>query len=218
MESFDRPRRLIILFLLFPTVVFAQHNQWVIDHHDYFHGLEAINSDLLVNVVIEIPAGSNEKWEVSKETGHLEWEIRQDTFRIVPYLPYPANYGMIPRTFLPLDEGGDDDPLDVFLLGPARNRGEVMKGRLVGVIKTLDGGEQDDKLIAIDQESWFYAVHSLEDLKTQFPGALNILITWLENYKGEGVMEIQYAGDETEAMELLEKSMRTYEQMYGRKN
>ena len=218
MKHGNCPGRLVILLLLLPTVVLSQQNQWIIDHHDFFHGFEAMDADLLVNVVVEIPAGSNEKWEVSKETGHLEWEIRQDTFRVVPYLPYPANYGMIPGTFLHLEDGGDNDPLDIFLLGPVKKRGEVTKGRVVGVIKTLDGGEQDDKLIAIDPESWFYAVHSLEDLQTLFPGALDILITWLENYKGPGIMEIQSIGGETEAMELLGKSMRTFERMYGRNN
>ena len=218
MKHYKRSGCLLLLLLVVPVFALAQESRHIIDAHDFFHGFEAMDADSYVNVVVEIPAGSNEKWEVSKETGHLEWETRQDTFRVVPYLPYPANYGMIPRTFLPLEEGGDNDPLDAFLLGPAHNRGDVIKGRLVGVIKTLDKGEQDDKLIAVDPESWFHAVHSLQDLQAHFPGVLEILVTWLQNYKGEGVMELQYTGDETETMELLEKSMRTYEHIYGGKN
>jgi len=218
MKHYKRSGCLLLLLLVVPVFALAQQYRHIIDEHDFFHGFEAMDADSYVHVVVEIPAGSNDKWEVSKETGHLEWEIRQDTFRVVPYLPYPANYGMIPRTFLPQEEGGDNDPLDVFLLGPAHNRGDVVKGRLVGVIKTLDKGEQDDKLIAVDPESWFHAVHSLEDLQVQFPGALEILVTWLQNYKGEGIMEIQYAGDGAEAMKLLKKSMRSYNSIHSRSN
>ena len=155
MKHGNRPGRLVILLLLFPTVVFGQKNQWIIDHHDFFHGFEAMDADSLVHMVVEIPAGSNEKWEVSKETGHLEWEIRQDTFRVVPYLPYPANYGMIPGTFLHLEDGGDNDPLDIFLLGPVKKRGEVTKGRVVGVIKTLDGGNKMINLLLLTPKAGF---------------------------------------------------------------
>ncbi|MCA9215002.1 MAG: ADP-ribosylglycohydrolase family protein, partial [Planctomycetales bacterium] len=46
----------------------------------------------LVNIVVEIPAGTNAKWEVDKQTGRLEWDIRDGKPRVVKYLPYPGNY------------------------------------------------------------------------------------------------------------------------------
>lgn len=71
-----------------------------------------------INVVIEIPVGTNEKFEVDKVTGQLKLEILKDGKpRLVNYLPYPFNYGMVPRTLLPKHLGGDGDPLDVVVLG-----------------------------------------------------------------------------------------------------
>jgi len=60
---------------------------------------------------------------------------------------------MIPQTLLSKENGGDGDPLDVIILGPSISRGSVVKAHLIGVLKLLDGGEQDDKLIAIIDNS-----------------------------------------------------------------
>ena len=73
--------------------------------------------------MIEIPTGTTAKWEVVKPSGELRWEFDQGRPRVVRYLGYPGNYGMIPRTLLPKEEGGDGDPLDVVVLGPAVPRG-----------------------------------------------------------------------------------------------
>ena len=71
-----------------------------------------------IQVVIEIPTGTTAKWEVDKSDGLLHWQIKNGNPRIVEYLGYPGNYGMIPRTLLAKDSGGDGDPLDVIVLGP----------------------------------------------------------------------------------------------------
>ena len=113
--------------------------------NDYQPQLE--NGD--VNVVVEVPAGTTGKWEVTKPEGELRWEVRDGKPRVVQYLGYPANYGMIPRTLLPKDLGGDGDPLDVVILGNAVPRGSVIPARLIGVMIMIDAGEQDDKLIAV---------------------------------------------------------------------
>jgi len=184
-----------------------------ISTNDFLRDFPALTEDGLVNMVIEIPAGSNQKWEVEKEHGHLEWEVAGDTLRVVPYLPYPANYGMVPRTWLPIEEGGDDDPLDVILLGPAVERGTVVPVRLVGVLKMLDGGEQDDKLIAVDPGSWFGTVHTLDDLKELFPGVIPILTEWFGSYKGGNVVEIQDVENESAATDILKRSIQAYQEL-----
>jgi inorganic pyrophosphatase len=185
-------------------------NPTVIREFDYLHGFEALTPSGLVNILIEIPAGSNQKWEVNKDTGHLEWQVVGDSLRVIPYLPYPANYGMVPGTWLPFEDGGDNDPIDIFLLGPAHERGTVQKGRVIGVIKMIDGGEQDDKLIAIDPDSWFYSVETVEQLTTQFPGIIDILTVWLANYKGEGVIEIESVKEYNEAFDILMKAVDSF--------
>ena len=203
-------------FLIFVLVIFSVScSQPTVDEkrieiHNFLKDFTALTDEGLVNAVIEIPAGSNQKWEVDKDTGHLAWEVRGDSLRVIPYLPYPANYGMVPQTWLPEHLGGDNDPLDLFVLGPKLERGSVTGVRLIGVIKMLDGGEQDDKLVAVDPNSWFDTVHSLGDLHEQFPGISEILITWLENYKGEGFVEIEGIGDENEANNILNQSIESY--------
>lgn len=171
---------------------------------------EATNPDGTVNVVVEIPAGTTAKWEVSKEDGMLRWEFRDGKPRRVAYLAYPANYGMIPRTLLPEEEGGDGDPLDAVVLGPALSRGSIARGRLIGVLKLLDGGEQDDKLVVASANTVFAQVDSLMALDASFPGVTTILKTWFTNYKGPGAMEWLGFGDAAEAGRLLTTATMAY--------
>jgi inorganic pyrophosphatase len=176
--------------------------------HHFLNDFPAIINDSLVNIVIEIPAGCNQKWEVNKQNGFLEWQrIGKDSLRMVQYLPYPANYGMIPGTLLPASEGGDNDPLDVFLLGVSQERGSVVQGRVVGVIRMLDQGMFDDKLIAVPVNDWHYPVNTLAHLDSLYPGISQILVTWLANYKGPGVVQITGIEDEVAAWAILQKSL-----------
>ena len=163
-----------------------------------------------VQVVVEIPAGTCQKWEVDKNSGNLEWEFREEKPRIVNYLGYPGNYGMIPRTLLPEEKGGDGDPLDVIVLGPAVPRGTVLQARLIGALKMLDGGERDDKLIAVMPDSHFADIGSLEELEDRYKGILRILDLWFSNYKGAGVMESVGMADEKEARKVLEEAIDAY--------
>jgi inorganic pyrophosphatase len=173
-------------------------------------GHPARAADGAVNVVVEIPAGTNAKWETAKDGEGLVWEFEDGRPRVVRYLPYPANYGMVPGTRLALDEGGDGDPLDVVLLGPARARGTVVAGRLVGVLRLLDGGEQDDKLLAVDLSGPLGGVGELAELERDFPGVAQILETWFAHYKGPGRIETRGFGDRAEASAILERAERTF--------
>lgn len=150
-----------------------------------FADYPATNQDSTINVVIEIPAGTLEKYELNKNTQKIEWEIRDKKPRIVQYLAYPANYGFIPNTILPKAKGGDGDPLDVLVLGAAIERESIIKAKPIGILKLLDSGEKDDKIIAISSNSPFSEIKNLEELKNKFPGILNILEIWFENYKGK---------------------------------
>ncbi len=177
---------------------------------NFWSGYPATSGEL-VNVVVEIPAGSNAKWEVDKSDGSLRWEIRDGKPRVVQYLAYPANYGMIPRTLLPKELGGDGDPLDVFLLGPAQPRGSLVPARLLGVLQLLDGGEQDDKLIALAVDAPMPGVSSLAELDEKYPGVSRILEIFMTGYKGPGEIESRgYSGRE-KARAVLDSAMQAYE-------
>ena len=213
---------LLLFFVIIDCVNEKDYNlnkesklQTQISDKNYWHSISAINENNLINVVIEIPAGENAKWEVNKETGFLEWESRGDSLRVVDYLPYPANYGFVPGTYLPEYLGGDGDPVDVFVLGPRKSIGEVIPVRVVGLIKMIDNGEQDDKIIAVDPNSWFYSVNSLDDLESNYVGISHILLTWLEHYKGENVtVEIIGIENENEAFSLIESGIEAYNQAF----
>lgn len=168
------------------------------------------NNDKYVNVVVEIPAGTSQKWEVNKSTGNLEWEFRNGAPRTVSYLPYPGNYGFIPQTILPSEKGGDGDPLDVIVLGPSVERGSVIRCKIIGVLKLLDGGEQDDKLLAIMDESPLEEIDDLAELDDEFPGISDIIWLWFENYKGTGEMEALGFGSKASADSVLNFAIQSY--------
>jgi inorganic pyrophosphatase len=93
-----------------------------------------------VQVIIEIPAGSCTKYELDAKTGL----IFVDRFQSMPVV-YPTNYGSIPSTV-----GPDGDPLDALVI----TRQPVCPGALIrvrpsGILKMIDGGDVDDKIVAV---------------------------------------------------------------------
>ena len=146
----------------------------------------------------------------------INWEFKNGQPRIVHYLGYPSNYGTIPNTALPKSLGGDGDPLDVLVLGSAMVQGSVAQVRLIGGLKMLDGGEQDDKLIAVPvtEQSPFKNVHSIKQLQQQYPGVLTIIDTWFSNYKGAGAkVDIQGVLSKQQALDVLDKAVKYYKEI-----
>lgn len=176
--------------------------------------LPARNEDGTIRAIVEIPTGTSAKWEVSKENlNAVYWEYRDGAPRIVNYLGYPGNYGAIPGTALPRELGGDGDPLDVLILGQAVPRGEVVNVRLIGVLKMLDDGEQDDKLIAVlTEDSPFSHIESMAQLDAEYPGVSEIVGLWFANYKGpDGGMEAQGFAEADVAGQVLDAAAAQYE-------
>ena len=90
--------------------------------------------------VIEIPEGSSAKYELDKETGMLKMDRVLHTAT-----HYPANYGFIPRTL-----AEDHDPLDVLVLCSEKIYPlSLIRCYPIGVIRMVDSGENDEKIIAI---------------------------------------------------------------------
>jgi len=169
-----------------------------------------LNPDGSINVVVEIPTGTTEKWEVEKKDGSLRWEFKNGKPRIVDYLGYPGNYGMVPQTVLAKELGGDGDPLDVVLIGPALPRGSVVKAKVIGVFKMIDGKELDDKLIAVSEGTPFFQLNSVSELNKKYNGITQIIETWFLNYKGPGVVESKGFGDKEEAMAVLKAAAASF--------
>jgi inorganic pyrophosphatase len=182
----------------------------LVGEKSYLSGDEAINIDSTINVVVEIPAGTTQKWEVEKSTGELIWTLEGNKERVVNYLGYPGNYGMIPKTLLPKELGGDGDPLDVLILGASIKRGSVVKAKIIGVLKLLDRGEQDDKLIAVSSSSTFANIDTIEELQQEFDGIAEIIELWFTNYKGVGMMKSQGFASKQEAYRIFYQSINAY--------
>jgi inorganic pyrophosphatase len=106
--------------------------------------------------VIEIPLGSNVKYELDKNSGLIKMD------RVLySAVYYPANYGFIPQTL-----AEDDDPLDVLVLSQEGVAPlTLMPARAIGLMTMMDAGKKDHKIIAVatgDPE--FSAYHKPEDL------------------------------------------------------
>ena len=163
----------------------------------------ARNPDGSINVVVEIPAGTTAKLEVTADGSGIEQDQVDGRPRYVEYLGYPANYGMVPRTVEDPAAGGDGDPLDVVLLGPPLASGTVISARLIGVMRMVDSGERDDKLLAVLSQGAFASVTDAAQLDEQFPGVLAILRTWFSSYKGAGRMTVEDVADAAAARGVL---------------
>ncbi len=111
-----------------------------------------------INVVIEIPQGSQVKYEVDKASG----AIVVDRFLFTP-MAYPAAYGFIPNTL-----ADDGDPADALVLTPAAVvPGAVIRARPIGMLQMEDESGQDEKIICVPHDKihpQFKDIHAIEDL------------------------------------------------------
>lgn len=132
-----------------------------------------------VTVVIEIPAGSNDKVEIDKESGVFEIN------RVIQYLPYPVNYGFIPSTL-----AGDGDALDVLVLSKRLDTGTVLSAIPIATMILRDKGEMDDKVLLIPADSTLRVVpcDTWTCLQTEYPAIVQMLEIWFTTYKPAGVM------------------------------
>lgn len=158
-----------------------------------------------INVVIEIPMGSTQKIEFRRNIPGGAFEID----RIEPDLfAKPTNYGFIPQT---LDEDGDE--LDVLLVSPLQlTTGTFMKARVLGVMKFVDDGEVDDKIIAVpaDDRNSGNAYQTLEDLPQQLIEQLRFHFNHYKDLKKPGTTEVkEFAGLE-EAKKVIAEAIKRW--------
>jgi inorganic pyrophosphatase len=181
---------------------------------DMLRGSPSRAGEGCVHALVEIPTGTNEKWEVGQD-GLMRWDIKNGRPRVVAYLGYPGNYGIVPRTRLGEELDGDGDPLDIVVIGPAARRGELLVVRMIGVIRLVDDGEKDDKILAVPLEGAFGDIEELEQLERRHPGIQVILRTWFLNYKGPGKLQCGGFAGADAAEKLLragEESFRRHEE------
>ena len=152
-------------------------------------------------VVIEVPMGSKNKYELDKETGFL----RLDRV-LYSAVHYPANYGFIPRSYC-----DDADPLDALVLGqePVYPL-TIVEARAIGVMRMRDDKGIDDKIIAVHVDDPSYAdYHSIKDLP---PHRLRELQRFFMDYKTlEGkTVEVDEPLGREDAMRVLHEAIDLY--------
>jgi inorganic pyrophosphatase len=126
----------------------------------------------IIPAIIEVPKGSQVKYELDKESGLVKVD------RILySAVHYPANYGFIPQTYC-----DDNDPLDILVLGQESIYPlSIMRARPIGVMKMIDCGEADDKIIAIHEDDPEY--NGYTNISQLPPHILRILKRFFEDYK-----------------------------------
>ncbi len=153
-----------------------------------------------INVVVEIPTGSNHK---------IEWDRKNACFmldRIEPIaFAKPCNYGFIPQT---LDEDGDE--LDVLLItDQPLTTGIYTQAKVLGVMKFVDDGEVDDKIIAVvaDDRNSGDAIKSLEDLPKRLIEQIEFHFNHYKDLKKLGTTEVKEFAGSDEAKKVIKDSI-----------
>ena len=171
----------------------------------------------LVHVFVEITPFDLVKYEVDKASGYLKVDRAQRTSSLPP-----AIYGFIPRTFagprvarlMAGASGGDHDPLDICVLSerPITRAEVLLQARVVGGLPMLDGGEADDKVLAVLRDDPVYGdVGEIEDV----PAALvDRLVHYFATYKqprtGDVAVTVGEPYGRAHAEEVIEAAMQDY--------
>lgn len=188
-----------------------------------WHGLEVgPNPPRIVHAYIEITPFDLVKYEVDKSTGYIKVDRPQRTSSQPPTL-----YGFIPRTYCgqkvgklsPKAKHGDGDPLDICVLSerPISRTEVILNSRVVGGLQVVDGGEADDKIIAVLENDNFWG--TVEDIAGLPDILVDRLWHYFETYKmiagQKADLHIEKVYDCNHALKVVKASIADYELEYG---
>ena len=155
--------------------------------------------------MIEIPSGSRNKYELDKETGLLKLD------RVLSSaVHYPSDYGFIPRT---LHEDGD--PLDILVLLKEQTfAGCMIDVRPIGVLRMLDRGEPDDKILGVPlhdpaHEEFF----DIADIPQHLLREIEYFFSTYKDLEGKRVQAAGWEKSER-AMQIVSESIERYDRKY----
>ena len=157
-----------------------------------------------VNALIEIPYGSNIKYELDKESGAIVVD------RVLyGAMFYPANYGFVPNTL-----AKDGDPADILVLGSyPLQAGSVIKCRLIGMLIMEDEAGMDEKLLAVPVSKIDPSYEEIKTIQDLPKATLNRIKNFFETYKtlepGKWVKVKDFA-DKESASKMLAEAIENY--------
>lgn len=160
----------------------------------------------LVKGIIEIPKGKRAKYELDKESGLL----RLDRV-LYSSVYYPHNYGFIPQTYC-----DDKDPLDILILSQIEVVPLcIVEAKVIGVMRMLDNGEADDKIIAVAAGD--PSVNHFNDISELPAHMITETMSFFEDYtklENKTVVVEKFFDKET-ALQIIDDSYKMYQQYYG---
>lgn len=161
-----------------------------------------------INVIIETPKGSPNKYEIDKETGLIKLDRANYSAAA-----FPCEYGFVPQTLWE-----DGDALDVIVLATfPLSTGILVNVRPVGIMEMIDTGESDYKIIGVpvDDKRW----DDVQDLADVNKHTLKEIQHFFETYKAlkgkPAVVEIKGFKGKESAIEAIEKSIQLYQQKFS---
>ena len=159
----------------------------------------------LVTAIIEIPRGSRNKYELDKETGMMKLD------RVLySAVHYPGDYGFIPRTLFE-----DGDPIDVLVrINEPTFPGCMVEVRPIGVLKMLDKGEPDDKVLAVPVNDPFHSEYfDIADIPQHFLKEVEHFFHIYKDLEGKRVQILGWEKSDV-AMQVIMESIARYERTY----
>lgn len=155
----------------------------------------------IVNVIIENPKCSQNKYELDKATGLIK--LDRVLFSAVHF---PGDYGFVPQTHCE-----DGDPLDALLLSTQPFfPGVLVEARVIGALTMVDKGEQDDKLLCVpDKDPRFKDFKSIKDVPKHI---LDEIANFYSTYKILENKKVDVKGwvDASEAKKLVRDAVELY--------
>lgn len=148
----------------------------------------------VVNVIVEIPKGKRNKYEVDKVTGL----IKLDRY-LYSSAVYPGDYGFIPQTL-----AEDHDPLDALVMvNEPTFSGCLIEARVVGIFRMRDKGQNDFKVLAVPHKDPLFAhIKKLEDVPTHFVREVEFFFTTYKQLEGAVVEPLGWASGEEGTAEV----------------
>jgi inorganic pyrophosphatase len=156
---------------------------------------------VIVPVLVEIPKGSRNKYELDKETGRIKFDRM-----LFSSVQYPTDYGFIPDTL-----GGDGDPLDAcVLVWESTFPGCLIDTKPIGVLKMRDEKGEDEKVLTVPVSDPLW--NHLESLSDAPPHLIREIEHFFLSYKEleEKKVEVLGWGDKAEAIEIIKDSYIRY--------
>jgi inorganic pyrophosphatase len=159
----------------------------------------------IVYALVEIPKGSRNKYEFSKELG----VIKVDRV-LYSSLYYPGDYGFIPRTFC-----DDGDPLDILvMLNEPTFSGCLIEARPLGVFRMMDRDVPDAKILAVPARDPIFAdYHDIGDIPQHFLREVEHFFAVYKDLEGVRVKPIGWQ-DAAVAKAEIERAVQLYRERY----